>query len=147
MDGVLRRLSSKLQSGWKRVVSAPELVLSNAAAGEARRSRDQIRLDLEQRGIEGEWLDGVVEGLYRNAARCDARDYEQLLAGIGLACRSLADSRREFSAHQRDLREMERLMGAFSGELGKLDEVLEVLAAYARRMRTTSKQTLPRVLH
>lgn len=43
-----------------------------------------------------------------------------------------ADARRSL----RDAREVERLLSAFTGELEKLDEVLEVLAAYAQRMRS-----------
>ena len=54
------------------------------------------------------------------------------------------------------LQELERLMGGFAGELTKLDELLEVLAAYVKRMRTSSSakaktnttaKRKPRVLH
>ena len=54
---------------------------------------------------------------------------------------------------QRALREaeqkVERLMESFVLELGKLDEALEVLAAYVRRMRTQSArhQDPSRTLH
>ena len=47
----------------------------------------------------------------------------------------------------RDVREVERLLGAFSGELEKLDEVLEVLAAYAQRMRPQPAKRERRTLH
>jgi hypothetical protein len=46
-----------------------------------------------------------------------------------------------------ELVEVERLMGAFSGELAKLDEVLEVLAAYVRRMRSTNADEVERTIH
>ena len=36
----------------------------------------------------------------------------------------------------RQIQELERLMSSFAGELSKLDESLEVLAAHLRRMRT-----------
>ena len=36
------------------------------------------------------------------------------------------------------LQEIERMMHAFAGELCKLDETLDVLSAYVRRMRTSS---------
>jgi hypothetical protein len=47
----------------------------------------------------------------------------------------------------RDVREVERLLGAFGGELKKLDEVLEVLAAYAQRMREKPAKSANRTLH
>jgi len=47
----------------------------------------------------------------------------------------------------KELKEVERLMGAFAGELTKLDEVVEVLAAYVRRMRSSTPRTIERVLH
>ncbi len=47
----------------------------------------------------------------------------------------------------RDVREVERLLGAFSGELEKLDEVLEVLSAYAHRMRSKPSKSPRRTLH
>ena len=42
---------------------------------------------------------------------------------------------------------VERLLGAFSGELEKLDEVLEVLAAYAQRMRAQPRRKSRHTLH
>lgn len=71
-----------------------------------------------------------------------------LIRGAALAVALQADSHARAERSLRDVREVERLLGAFSGELEKLDEVLEVLAAYAQRMRP---QTPPgasrRMLH
>ncbi len=58
-----------------------------------------------------------------------------LIRGAVLAATLQAESQARVERSLRDVREVERLLGAFSGELEKLDEVLEVLAAYAQRMR------------
>ena len=72
----------------------------------------------------------------------------RLLDGVALGCAALTGSSQGLEDSYRELREMERLMGAFSGELSKLDEILEVLAAYARRMRDNSTDAVvPRILN
>jgi len=48
---------------------------------------------------------------------------------------------------QRELRQLERLMSGFGTEIRKLDEVLEVLAAYVRRMRSSIGDGEERLLH
>ncbi|MFO0687348.1 MAG: hypothetical protein U0900_01420 [Myxococcota bacterium] len=58
-----------------------------------------------------------------------------LIRGAVLAMAMQAESQAHAERSLRDVREVERLLGAFTGELAKLDEVLEVLAAYAQRMR------------
>jgi hypothetical protein len=70
-----------------------------------------------------------------------------VLNGVALACSAMSDASQTLSENYKELREVERLMGAFSGELTKLDEILEVLSAYARRMRSSSSAPIPRVLH
>ena len=61
-----------------------------------------------------------------------------LIRGAVLAATLQAETQAQVERSLRDVREVERLLGAFSGELEKLDEVLEVLAAYAQRMRPQS---------
>lgn len=58
-----------------------------------------------------------------------------LIRGAALALAVQGESQAQAERSLRDVREVERLLGAFTGELAKLDEVLEVLAAYAQRMR------------
>ena len=53
----------------------------------------------------------------------------------------------DLTTMQRELRQLERLMGWFATELRKLDEVLEVLAAYARRMRSSASDGGKQLLH
>ncbi|MEZ4280646.1 MAG: hypothetical protein R3F21_13680 [Myxococcota bacterium] len=71
-----------------------------------------------------------------------------LIRGAALAVALQAESHAQVERSLRDVREVERLLGAFSGELEKLDEVLEVLAAYAQRMRPqTPPSPSRRTLH
>jgi hypothetical protein len=70
-----------------------------------------------------------------------------LLRGAMLTVEVQAGERAGVERSMRDVREVERLLGAFSGELEKLDEVLEVLAAYAQRMRNKPSRPAGRTLH
>lgn len=70
-----------------------------------------------------------------------------LLRGATLTVEVQAGERAGVERNMRDVREVERLLGAFSGELEKLDEVLEVLAAYAQRMRSKPSKPAGRTLH
>lgn len=70
-----------------------------------------------------------------------------LLRGVTLAMRAQAGEKVGGERSLRDVREVERLLGAFSGELEKLDEVLEVLAAYAQRMRSRPGRSDGHTLH
>ncbi len=70
-----------------------------------------------------------------------------LIQGAVAAVEIQALAKADVERNMRDVREVERLLGAFSGELEKLDEVLEVLAAYAQRMRAKPSGTVKRVLH
>ena len=58
-----------------------------------------------------------------------------LIRGAVLAMAAQSENQAHVERNLRDVREVERLLGAFTGELEKLDEVLEVLSAYAQRMR------------
>lgn len=70
-----------------------------------------------------------------------------LIQGASLSVALQAEERASVERSMRDVREVERLLGAFSGELEKLDEVLEVLSAYAQRMRSKPVKTSDRTLH
>jgi hypothetical protein len=72
---------------------------------------------------------------------------EALLLGATLTVEAQALERAGVERNLRDVREVERLLGAFTGELEKLDEVLEVLAAYAQRMRAKPSRPTGHTLH
>ena len=74
-------------------------------------------------------------------------DYAGTLDAVALGFRAQSTLTDDLSQNAADLQEIERLMGSFAGELTKLDEVLEVLAAYLRRMRTALPAGASTILH
>ncbi len=64
---------------------------------------------------------------------------EALIQAAAATADALSEATATVERNLRDVREVERLLSAFSGELEKLDEVLEVLSAYAQRMRNKPK--------
>ena len=102
---------------------------------------------LVERGVASEWamrLAPVLRQQYDALGRGSARG---LLGGAVLATELQAEAHAFVERNMRDVREVERLLGAFSGELEKLDEVLEVLSAYAQRMRAKPARPSRGMLH
>jgi len=119
-------------------------------------SAEEWEARLVEEGVSTEWAGQLAERLAPafeelTAAGRDlpasAGTAEALLRGAALAVEMQADVYANVERSMRDVKEVERLLGAFSGELEKLDEVLEVLAAYAQRMRNKPTQTARRTLH
>ena len=108
--------------------------------------QDRIQADLEARGVPPRYAELLAERIDATVDERDARSFESLLDGVSLACRVQRDLSEELANTARDLGEIERPMSAFAGELAKLDAVVEVRAAYLRRMRTTSPSVGTRVL-
>lgn len=91
---------------------------------------------LVESGVSADWAPRIarrLEPLHRDP---DPHAAELLIQAAVATFEVQADAHADVERNLRDVREVERLLGAFSGELEKLDEVLEVLAAYAQRMRT-----------
>jgi hypothetical protein len=106
------------------------------ATSQAASRREQIRVDLEARGIDPELCERFSASLERKSSECSPDAYQALLDGVALVCGMQEGVDSGLSRNLHDLQETERLMGAFATELEKLDEVLEVLSAYLRRMRS-----------
>jgi len=109
-------------------------------------TRVKICADLLARGVDAEAAESLAG---RIAAALEGKDpaaYEATLDGVALSCRARPSPLAPASGAG-ELQEVERLMGAFATELGKLDEVLEVLAAHLRRMRVAAGGSEPRTLH
>ncbi|MDX1650606.1 MAG: hypothetical protein R3263_12205 [Myxococcota bacterium] len=101
---------------------------------------ERIRADLERRGVAPELSQTVSHHLEPFARELAPEAYEAVLAGVALAWSARpgeGDAVRGLPSRG-ELDEMQRLMGEFAGELRKLDEVLELLAAYLTRMRAQS---------
>ena len=113
----------------------------------ASRRRDRIRADLERRGVATDFSEVLAVQLEHRLAGLETVAYEPLLDGAAAAYGIQCETRDGWSRNLRELKEVERLMGAFAGELTKLDEVLEVLTAYLRRLHSSSPQRAIRTLH
>jgi hypothetical protein len=98
-------------------------------------------------GVSTEWVARLAEGLESRHGDLGRGSAIALIEGAALAVALQAEAHADVERSLRDVREVERLLGAFSGELEKLDEVLEVLAAYAQRMRAKPASSTRRVLH
>ena len=121
--------------------------ISSATPREAARVRDRIRSELEQRGVSPELagalalrLEQVVTAL--GVSGCQAV-CAAALAASDAPCAPPALLTR--SAHELD--EIQRLMGAFVGELRKLDEALQLLATYLARIRDQAKGAVRQTVH
>jgi hypothetical protein len=118
------------------------------APGEMSASLGQrIRRDLVARGVSNDSAGQLARQLEQQVAAGGQDRYETLLDGAALAFRAQSEADAEAEQSSRDLQEIERMMNAFAGELVKLDETLDVLSAYVRRMRTSSSPRSDRTLH
>jgi hypothetical protein len=136
---ILRRL------GIGRGSNAP----SQAAPGVVRGQSGTIEWEALLR--EGGVSEAVLPGL---SVRLDALHRElgehaavPLLRAALAAHEAQMEARSHLERNLHEAREVERLLGAFSGELEKLDEVLEVLGAYAQRMRAKPAARTRQTLH
>jgi hypothetical protein len=111
-------------------------------------STEQIAADLQARGLDVSVAELVADRIVAQVEGADRARYEATLDGVALSCRAQADAAEALTHGANELREVERLVGSFATELNKLDEILEVLAAYLRRMRVAvGPDEGPRVLH
>jgi hypothetical protein len=119
---------------------------SSTATREVSGVRDRIRGELEQRGVSPELAAALALRL------------EQLVMALGVSgCQAVCDAALAASGappalpplarSTNELDEIQRLMGAFVGELHKLEEALQLLATYLTRIRDQAKGALPKTVH
>ena len=96
-----------------------------------------LRRELERRGVPEEFSLALAERAAGYASSGGPAAVRAVVDGMSIAFEIERSTREQLTRNLRGLREVERMMGAFSGELSKLDEVLGVLAAYVRRMRSS----------
>lgn len=139
-----------LRSIWRRVWKAE--------ASRAPAPKEQLRLDprqvaewerrIEAAGVGRDWAVRLAPSLAESQRQLGRGSSPALIRGAALALAIQVETQAQVERNQRDVREVERLLGAFTGELEKLDEVLEVLSAYAQRMRSQKAAGPPRrMLH
>ncbi len=128
--------------GAKRLAVGPQ-------EGRERRTklRERIRNDLETRGVTAELSLVLSQQLEEEAAGMQGDRYQSVLDGVALACGIHEGAGEQLVRSSSEIGEVERMMRAFAGELSKLDETLEVLAAYVRRMRTGADARNARTFH
>ncbi len=135
-------------TSWRRAqptTGAPDgMAGSDPAAG---RDASTLRRELERRGVPDGFSLALAERAAAYASTRAPAAVQPLLDGMAIAFEVEQSTRDQLGRSLRGLREVERMMGAFSGELSKLDEVLGVLAAYVRRMRSSGVAEPDRTLH
>lgn len=102
---------------------------------------------LAEEGVSDEWAARLARRLEAQYRKFEPGAAEALIQGAVAAAAVQAEAHAWIEHNMRDVKEVERLLGAFSGELEKLDEVLDVLAAYAQRMRTKPNRKVRHTLH
>jgi hypothetical protein len=108
---------------------------------------EDVRAALSARGVPDAFIAPLVERVVASDEARSPETFAALLDGIAMALELQRSTQARLSESLRGLREVERMMGAFSGELSKLDEVLGVLAAYVRRMKSSGAAPTDRTLH
>ena len=110
-------------------------------------NRERVCRYMETRGIPAASALVLADRLEHRVEGLDSEACQVLLEGVADVFGGHSESRDALSDRLCEVREIERLMSAFAQELGKLDEVLEVLAAHVRRMRMKSETAGPQNFH
>ena len=117
------------------------------APREAAERGEEIRSELERRGLSDGFARAVTAQLEPFVADLSEEQFAAVLSGVTLA---YGVHRRAVEAYRRtagELDEVQQLIGSFAGELAKLDEAVEILAAYAARLRHHTAPPPGRTLH
>ena len=117
------------------------------APSETDERSEEIRGELERRGLSEGFARAVTTQLEPFAGDLDKAHFDAVLSGVALA---YGVHRRAIEAFRRtasELDEVQHLLGSFGTELRKLDEAVEILAAYAARLRHHASPPPPRTVH
>ena len=132
---------------WQRKENASSASGHSQTNQREPRIADEWKEHLIEMGVSESWAIRLADELVPACRELGPGSAAALLRGASLTFAAQADEQANVERNLREVREVERLLGAFSGELEKLDEVLEVLAAYAQRMRSKPAKATRRVLH
>jgi hypothetical protein len=102
-------------------------------------ARDRIQEDLARLGVADDVREEIARRFAPLSRRLSRDAYEAALAGVVLAHGVHRESEEVLRRSVRDLGEIQRLLTAFSDEMGKLDEALQILATYVKRMRSRAR--------
>ena len=95
---------------------------------------EQVRSDLENRGIDPEFSRPVARRLVAIVPDLSAAEYAAILDGVAVAYSAHRETSRPNGVNFRHGNELQRLMEGLTGELRKLDEGLQMLSAYLVRV-------------
>jgi hypothetical protein len=132
---------------WKRETTASIEGLSKINVRQEPKEPEEWEARLIEAGVSIEWARQIADLLSPRHADLGRGSAVALIEGAAVAVRVQAAAHAGVERNMKDVREVERLLGAFSGELEKLDEVLEVLSAYAQKMRSKPGNSSRRTLH
>jgi len=134
---------------WRR--RGEEQERSRGTGSELRSVEDSTAMDWEQElidaGVSPHWAPRLATRLEGLDGEFGQDSRAALLRAATVAVEVQSDVQADVERNLRDVREVERLLGAFTGELEKLDEVLNVLGAYAQRMRSQPVKRARQTLH
>ena len=101
--------------------------------------RTRIRDDLARVGVDEDVREELARRLEALARRLSPDAYDAALAGAALAHGMHREGEEVLRRSVRDLHEIQRLLGAFGEEMRKLDEALQILTTYVKRMRSRAR--------
>ena len=111
-----------------------KFVFRTRATGSPEVDPEQVRSDLEHRGVDPDFSLPVARRLVAIAPDLSASEYAAILDGVSAAYGVHREISGANDAHSRRGNELQRLMDGFTGELHKLDEGLRMLSTYLVRM-------------
>ncbi len=140
-----RVLEASMSWIWKRRMR--DCAARDSPSASAKLDPSELASELASRGVPAASCDALAAALAPHMAARATEGREHLVDGVAMAFAFQEATHLEVLNKLREVQEVEKMMGAFSGELSKLDEVLEVLATYVRRMRGSSSAQGDRILH
>ena len=106
--------------------------------GTGARPRQRIRADLERRGVTEQFSEPFSERLAEIAGQLSASEYHAAVLAMTAAYEVCQADPAGFEGRCRDVREIQRLMQGFAGEMRKLEESLGIVSAYLLRLRSAA---------
>ena len=106
--------------------------------GTGARPRQRIRADLERRGVTAEFSEPFAQRLAEIASQLSASEYHAAVLAMTAAYEVCQGEALDFEGRCRDVREIQRLMQGFAGEMRKLEESLGIVSAYLVRLRSAA---------
>ncbi|MAI78656.1 MAG: hypothetical protein CL917_06940 [Deltaproteobacteria bacterium] len=132
---------------WRKRTKSVEREAPAVSSEEMQQGADQILSELRRRGVEAPLSPSLLKGLVGRLERVSRESRASVLDGIALTFELQDRTRLQMLRNLREIEEVEQMMNSFSGELSKLDEVMEVLSAYVKRLHESGRSRENQLLH